>query len=280
MRGEKKVDIIFIVSLLLTGAVVGLASGMLGVGGCFIMVPVQFWVLTSMGVSVDVAIKVAFGTNLLVVLPTAISGAYSHNRKGSVLWKQGIILGITGLVGSVLGATIASNLPGGVLKIIFGIVVILGALRMLTAKPIKQDLEPTDRVIPYVIWGFPLGMACGIIGIGGGVILIPIMVVFLNFTMHKAVGTSTALMIFTSIGGAISYMINGIGTVGLPDYSVGYVNLLQFILLAGSSVPMAYVGAKLAHKIPAKQLKIIFIVVMFYMGIKMTGIFEFLNLPL
>src|SRR6056297_3618206 len=111
MRGEKKVDIIFIVCLLLTGAVVGLASGMLGVGGCFIMVPVQFWVLTSMGVSVDVAIKVAFGTNLLVVLPTAISGAYSHTKKGSVLWKQGIILGITGLVGSVIGATIASNLP-------------------------------------------------------------------------------------------------------------------------------------------------------------------------
>lgn len=271
---------ISIICLLITGVIVGLASGMLGVGGCFIMVPVQFWALTSMGVPVDIAIKVAFGTNLLVVFPTAISGAYSHHKKGAVLWKQGIALGVSGLFGSMIGATIASNLPGNVLKIFFGVVVILGALRMLTAKPIKQEEEPTNKMSVYILWGIPLGIISGIIGIGGGVILIPIMIVFFKFKMHKAVGTSTALMIFTSIGGVLSYILNGLSVEGLPAYSIGYVNLLQFILLAGTSVPMAYVGAKIAHKIPAKQLKLIFIVVMFYMGLKMTGIFELLNLPI
>lgn len=273
-------SIISIICLLVTGVVVGLASGMLGVGGCFIMIPVQFWVLTSMGVPVDIAIKVAFGTNLLVVFPTAISGAYSHSKKGAVLWKQGIILGVTGLIGSMIGATIATHLPGNVLKLIFGLVVILGALRMMTAKPIKQDEEPSDKALTYILWGLPLGVICGLIGIGGGVILIPIMIVFLKFKMHKAVGTSTALMIFTSIGGALSYMFNGLSVQGLPAYSIGYINMLQFILLAGTSVPMAYFGAKIAHKIPEKKLKIIFVVVMFYMGLKMTGVFDLLNLPL
>lgn len=269
-----------IICLLITGVIVGLTSGMIGVGGCFIMIPVQFWVLTSMGVPVDIGIKIAFGTNLLVVFPTAISGAYGHNKKGAVLWKQGILLGVSGLIGSIFGATIASNLPGNILKITFGVIVILSAIRMLTAKPVKQDDEPSDKILLYILWGFPMGIVCGMVGIGGGVVFIPIMITFLRFKMHKAVGTSTALMIFTSIGGAISYMLNGLSVNGLPAYSIGYVNLLLFILLAGTSVPMAFVGAKIAHKIPAKQLKLIFIIVMLYMGLKMTGIFTLLNLPI
>jgi len=102
----------------------------------------------------------------------------------------------------------------------------------------------------------------------------------LKFKMHQAVGTSTAMMIFTSIGGVISYMIEGIGVSGLPEYSIGYVNLLQWILLAGTSVPMAQVGVRTAHKIPGKQLKYVFIVVMVYMGLKMIGVFSWLHLPI
>jgi len=68
---------------LLTAIIIFLITG-LGVGGCFIMTPVQYWVYTSMGVPQDIAIKVAFGTNLLVVLPTAICGAYGHTKKGAV----------------------------------------------------------------------------------------------------------------------------------------------------------------------------------------------------
>ena len=65
-----------IIALLLTGIAVGFASGLLGVGGCFIMVPVQYWALTSIGVDPTIAIRIAFGTNLLVVLPTALSGGH------------------------------------------------------------------------------------------------------------------------------------------------------------------------------------------------------------
>jgi len=78
----------YIIALLATGAGVGFASGLLGVGGCFIMIPVQYWIYTAIGVPADVAIKVAFGTNLLVVLPTAASGAWGHSRG-----KSGVVEG-------------------------------------------------------------------------------------------------------------------------------------------------------------------------------------------
>lgn len=268
-----------IMALLITGLGVGFASGLLGVGGCFIMIPVQFWALKSIGVDPTIAIRIAFGTNLLVVLPTAFSGSMTHHKKGAVLWKAGVTLGITGALGAFFGAFIAAHLPGKVLAIAFGIAVILGALRMLTAKPPKITDEPPESSAAYMLWGFPLGIVSGIIGIGGGVLMIPIMVFFLKFKMHQAVGTSTALMIFTAIGGAFSFLINGLGVHGLPPYSTGYLNWLQWILLAGCSIPMAIVGAKTAHLLPAKQLKYLFILVMFYMGLKMIGVFTWLHLP-
>jgi len=269
-----------IMALLITGIGVGFASGLLGVGGCFIMVPVQYWALTSVGVDPTIAIRIAFGTNLLVVLPTAFSGAMTHHGKGAVLWKAGVTFGIAGALGAFSGAFIASHLPGRVLTMAFGIAVILGALRMLTAKPPQIIEEPSDSLASFIFWGIPLGIVSGIIGIGGGVLMIPVMVYFLRFRMHQAVGTSTALIIFTAAGGSLSYLINGLGVAGLPPYSTGYLNWLQWILLAGCSIPMAVVGAKTAHLLPAKQLKYIFIVVMFYMGLKMTGLFAYLGLPI
>ena len=275
-----QIGTIQIIVLLITGAGVGFASGLLGVGGCFIMVPVQFWALTSIGVDSTIAIRIAFGTNLAVVLPTALSGAIGHSRKKAVQWKAGIVLGLSGLAGAFLGGFFAAHISGNILKIGFGSAILAGAIRMLTAKPPKVDKEPIDNVVNFILWGFPLGILSGIIGIGGGVLMIPVMVLALGFNMHKAVGTSTALMIFTSIGGILSYIINGLKVSPLPPYSLGYVNFLQWALLAGTSVPMALVGVKAAHKLPAKQLKYLFIIVMIYMGLKMIGVFSWLNLPL
>ncbi|SKA83478.1 hypothetical protein SAMN02745704_01652 [Paucidesulfovibrio gracilis DSM 16080] len=269
-----------VLSLLATGAAVGFASGLLGVGGCFIMVPVQFWGLKAMGIAPDIAIRIAFGTNLMVVLPTALSGAMAHHKKNAVVWKAGIILGLTGAGGAFIGAWIASILPAKILTVLFGLAVILGGLRMLTAKPPQAAQAPVQRLAPYVLWGIPLGIVSGLIGIGGGVLIIPILVFCLGFQMHQAVGTSTALMIFTAVGGVLSYLVHGWGTPGLPPWSTGYVNWLQFALLAGCSIPMAVVGARAAHLLPAKQLKQVFVLVMFYMGLKMTGVFALLGLPL
>ena len=271
---------IYLYILLITGVGVGFASGLLGVGGCFIMVPVQYWILRASGFDPSIAIRTAFGTNLLVVLPTAISGAYGHHKKGAVLWRAGITLGITGAVASALGAFVASNMPGRILTTIFGLAILGGAVRMLTAKPPRVEEKPTEKISTYILWGLPLGFACGLIGIGGGVLMVPVMATILKFRMHSAVGTSTAMMIFTSIGGAISYMIDGLNVPNLPPYSIGYVNLLQWILLAGTSVPLAQLGVRAAHRLPAKKLRYIFIAVMIYMALKMIGVFTWLHLPI
>ena len=273
------------VVLLLAGLGVGFASGLLGVGGCFIMIPVQVWVYTAMGMDLNTAVKVAFGTNLAVVLPTAMSGAYRHSKKGAVMWKAALVLGITGAIGAVIGSTIASITPGKYLSIAFGCAIILGAVRMLTAKPPEETgKKPVENPLVWAAWGFPLGIVTGIIGIGGGVLMVPVMVVALSFGIHLAVGTSTALMIFTSIGGLLGYIYNGL-RAGMPSVSeighlIGYWNLESWLLLASTSVLMAQVGARTAHKLPAKQLRYVFIIVMLYMGWKMIEAGLGIKLPI
>ncbi len=111
------------------------------------------------------------------------------------------LLGITGAIGAFFGSSLATMLPAKVLKIAFGVAILAGAVRMLTAKKAEIGGKPNLSTASLVFWGILLGIATGIIGIGGGVLMVPVMAVILRFGMRRAVGTSTAVMIFTSAGG-------------------------------------------------------------------------------
>ena len=262
----------YILLLLATGIGVGFAQGLLGLGGCFIMVPVTTMVFTGMGFPIDIAVKVAFGSNLLVVLFGAISGSLAHHRKGAVWWKAGITLGIAAAAGALLGSTITSQfISGEAIKVAFGGVILAAALWMLVAKPPRIEEEPKDDPRLWVAWGFPLGIVSGLIGLGGAVFLIPILTTALRFKMHQAVGTSLAVMMFSGAAGALGYLLNGLNVSGLPAYSTGYVNWIAWGSLAATSIAMAQVGARTAHMLPAKWLRMLFIAVMVYMGLRMIG---------
>ena len=269
--------------LLATGVGAGFASGLLGVGGGFVMVPVMYWVIVATGVSAATAIRIAFGTSLLVILPTAISGAWRHNKRKAVRWKAALILGPCGLVGGLAGATLAAQLPGETLKLGFGGFVLAVAVWMglgMTPRLAKEAVEPKDNLWFLMALGFPIGMVSGLTGLGGGALIVPALVLALDFPMHIAVGTSVASIVFTSLGGVVGYVINGIGVPSYLPYSIGYINLPIWLCLAATSVPMAQFGSMTAHALPAKQLRYIFIVVMLYIGLKMLGAFSQLGLPI
>ncbi|MFC1957091.1 sulfite exporter TauE/SafE family protein [Chloroflexota bacterium] len=262
-----------IITLLGAGLGVGFASGLLGVGGSFIMTPVQYMVFTSMGLPLDIAIRLSFGTTLAVILPTAASGTWRHHKEGAIWWRAALIMGGCGLASAFGGATLASHLPGATLKIVFGAVVLGAGVRMLTFKPPKASIEP--KTIPWLwaVWGAITGLVSGLIGIGGGMLAVPVMVLLLNFSMHNAVATSLAMVMITSIGGILGYIVNGLGTPGLPAHALGYVHLESWALLASASIGMAQLGARTAHRLPARPLRYVFVGVLFYMGLRMLGVF-------
>lgn len=269
-----------IVILLATGIVVGFSSGLLGVGGGFIMIPVQYLIFLDMGLPADAAIKMAFGTNLLVVLPIAISGAWRHSRMGAVRWKTAVIMGVSGAVAAFAAAALATRLSEEALEIAFGAVVLVGGIRMLIVS--SPNLKQEVRDNPWLWFGFaiPIGVVTGFTGLGGGVLAVPVMATVLKFKMHDAVGTSLGTIIFTSLGGVTGYIVNGWNVPDLLPYSIGYIHLMSWLLLMAGSVGMAQVGAMTAHRLPAKQIRYIFMVLMVYIGLRMLGVFDWLGWPI
>lgn len=263
---------LYLVILILTGAFTGIVSGLLGVGGGFVMTPVQFWLLQETGLQPDLAIRIALGTSLFVILLNSITVTLKYNQKKAVQWRQAAIMGLSGSIFSFGGAAVASQLSASTLSTIFGIVIIIGALRTYMTPAVKEESEISSSTVPYILAGISIGFFSGLLGIGGGVIAIPIMLIFLHFDMRRAVGTSAAVIIFTSFGGSIGYIINGLGQPGLPPYSLGYINLINWISLSVPGFLAARRGAELAHLINPEYLKHFFIFLMVYVGLEMIGI--------
>ena len=269
-----------ILILLAAGAGTGFASGLLGIGGGAVMVPVIYWLALAMDVAPDIAIRIAFGTSLLVILPTVISGSWRHNKKKAVRWKTALILGSSALVGGLVGASLAAHLPEKILTVGFGGLVLAIAVWMglgIMPKLGREDAEPRENLALVAACGFPIGIVSGLTGIGGGVLIVAVLVLALNFPMHTAVGTSVASIILASLGGIVGYIVNGLGVSGLLPYSLGYVNLPIWLCLAATSIPVAQLGARAAHALPAKPLTYIFIAFMVYAGLEMLGVLDWIQ---
>ena len=269
-----------ILILLGAGAGTGFVSGLLGIGGGAVMVPVSYWLILAMDVAPDIAIRIAFGTSLLVILPTVISGSWRHNKEKAVRWKTALVLGSFALVGGLVGASLAAHLPEGILKVGFGALILAIALWMglgIVPRLRREDTEPRENFALVAACGFPIGMVSGLTGLGGGVLIVAVLVLALDFPVHTAVGTSVAAIILGSLGGIAGYVVNGLGVPGLLPYSIGYVNLPIWLCLIATSIPVAQLGARAAHALPAKPLMYIFIAFMVYAGLEMIGVFHWIQ---
>lgn len=268
---------VLLVIFLVTGLVIGFLSGLLGIGGGIIMIPVQYWLYSSaLGLSPDLAIKMSFATSLAVILPTAVSGVLRHQRLGGIYWKAAVFMGIFTAIGSFIGATLASHLPGAVLKVAFGAVTLLIGIRMLTQKVSEVDHPVKENLWLWFGLALPIGIITGILGIGGGIFVVPLLVLILGFRLKHAAGTSLAMMLFTSAGGIIGYAVNGLNAANLPDFTLGYIYWPAWIALTLGSLGMVQLGAHVAHKASDKLLNSILVTLLFYISLDMLGVIDWI----
>ncbi|HQJ88716.1 MAG TPA: sulfite exporter TauE/SafE family protein [Methanoregulaceae archaeon] len=265
-------DAVFLYSglLLLTGAVVGLASGFFGVGGGFLMVPVQFWTLGLLGVEPGMALRTAFGTSLAVVLPTAASGTWAHHRRSAIRWETACWMGPSAAAFSFIGGMISTRLPPRPLELLLGMVLIAMAVRLARRPDCSIEGAPIALShAHYLLLGVPIGLLSGLLGIGGGVVLVPVFLLLLHYPVHTAVGTSMPVILAASVGGVTSYILNVPPGGHMLALSAGYVHLTGFLALSASSIPMAQVGARFAHACPPRPLQLAFAGVMLAFGLLM-----------
>jgi uncharacterized membrane protein YfcA len=266
--------LLYLVILVLTGAVVGVASGLFGVGGGFFMVPAQFWTLGMLGVDPETALRTASGTSLAVIIPTAASAAWVHHCRKSIRWDAVQGMGSSAAIFSFLGAMLSTRLPTEPLEFLFGLVLVAAALEMIRSK--RCDMAgppgPAGSIWEAGAIGVPVGLLSGLLGIGGGVVLVPLMTVLLRYPVHVAIGTSSLVILCAAIGGVVGYAASTPAPIMVLPWSVGYIHLIGVLALSFGSIPTAQFGARLAHACAPRLLRTMLAGVMIVFGFLMLDL--------
>jgi uncharacterized membrane protein YfcA len=248
----------FVIALAAAGTVTGLLAGLFGVGGGAVIVPVLYQVFTALGVPEAVRMHLCVGTSLAIIIPTSIQSFRTHRRKGAArmdvlrLWAAPVV------TGTVLGSALAAFAPGLLLKSVFVLVAGANAIKNLAGRDDWQVAADFPGSMTMRGYGFGIGLASALMGIGGGAISNMIFS-FHGRSIHQAVATSAGLGVLISIPGAIGYVLGGLREMPvLPPLSLGYVSLIALVLVAPITTLAAPFGARLAHRLPKRKLEIAF----------------------
>jgi len=188
-----------LLGLAATGLAVGFFSGLFGVGGGIILVPV---LMLALGFSQ----RLASGTSLAAVLPTVVAGLAGYATGGNVDWVAGGVLAVGAVSGSLLGTWLLHRIPQRLLRWIFVVFLVVVAVRMFFLVPDRgADLEfGFDTVVGLLALGLAVGILSGLLGIGGGVVVVPALMLLFGVGDLVAKGTSLLMMIPTAITGTIA----------------------------------------------------------------------------
>ena len=243
--------------LLCLGGLSGFLAGLLGIGGGVVLVPGLFFSLTALGFPPDHLMHVAIGTSLAIIIPTGMSSARAHWKRGSVRSELVKKIGIGIVFGVLAGTLIAGQVSGAGLNMIFAVSLVFLA-GIMVADPSRFQLG--DRIPPQPwpgLMGGVIGLLSSLMGIGGATVSVPYMTVY-NVPIHQAIGTAAMLGLLISIPAAAGFALIGVGQEGLPPFSLGYVNLMAFALVVPTAVLAAPWGAAAAHRVPVGALRRVF----------------------
>jgi len=251
----------------LLGAFVGFFAGLLGVGGGGIMVPVLTSLFVAQGYPAASVVHLALGTSMAAIVMTSFASLRAHHSYGAVRWDvvRHITPGI--LFGTFAATFVASRVESKPLAIFFACFMAYVSLQMLANVKPKPSRELPGPVGMSAV-GAGIGGVSALVAIGGGSLSVPFMT-WCNVKVHNAIGTSAAIGLPIAVAGTIGYLVNGWGSGGMPDYSLGFIYLPALVLVSAVSVFTAPLGAKLAHRLPVATLKKVFAGVLMALCAKM-----------
>lgn len=248
------------------GAIAGFISGLLGIGGGMIVVPALLMIFKLLNFPFENMMQMAIGTSLTAMIFTAGSSAWAHHKTVNWYIFKALIPGI--FLGSILGAMIAHILPTEILQVIFGIFLcVLGTYFLLTAK--IKEVEATIKPDYFIIhlMGLMIGSISSILGIGGGIITVP-MLLMLGTSMQNAISTSATTGFLIATVGALSFLF--LGLTEESNGTIGYVYIPAFVVIGLTAAIMAPLGAKYSYSTSTVVLKRIFGIYQIVIGILMV----------
>ncbi|MEA2112138.1 MAG: sulfite exporter TauE/SafE family protein [Campylobacterota bacterium] len=198
------------------GIVVGVLSGFFGIGGGTILVPILLFI--------GFDIKTAIGISVIQMVFSSLYGSYLNFKKGTLDFQMVLIIGVGGFLGALFSSLVIANVASITLEIVFLLFVLFALIRMYF-KP-KEDAAPKQ---PHSVLLFFIGLVLGLfsisIGVGGSILLVPLLVGFLHVSLKNAISAGLFFVVFSSVSGVIS-----LGFGGTLDYESGIVIGLASLL--------------------------------------------------
>jgi uncharacterized membrane protein YfcA len=252
---------------LLIGALSGLFSGLLGIGGGIIVIPALSTVfLHNHDIPSAYITHLAIGTSLGTMIVTSASAFYAHYRRGSVRWDifWQVIPGLA--LGAMIGALIAHKLPSVGLRVIFSLFLMMLGMQLLVSKK-PQPLSLFSRPVMMGISGL-IGVLSSILGAGGGTMLVPF---FLRcrLDVREATGTSVGCGMMIGFVASLTFIAAEWFTDTAIAGSTGFIYWPAFVGIAMASMLFAPLGTALAYKLPASLLKRVFAIFLLIIAVDM-----------
>jgi uncharacterized membrane protein YfcA len=244
------VSVSLFILIALFGLIVGILSGMFGIGGGTMMVPLLHLIFR-------LPILMSTATALFVIVPTSLSGAWRHLRQGTVEVRPAVTIGLAGACASVFSAFISEKLPELVILIATACVILYSAssiIRGALKLPVNREEDaPKSRFTTartqyaaYICLGLFAGLVAGIAGVGGGFIIVPISIAYFGYTFKTASGTSLLAIALLALPGIITHA------------ALGHIWYLGGIALMLGTIPGANLGARIITKIPERAARFAF----------------------
>jgi uncharacterized membrane protein YfcA len=258
-----------IVAVFGVGLLTGLLSGLVGIGGGVLMVPFLYlfyahaaW--AGVRLTPEVATLAAHATSLFVILPTSVLGAWAFDRKGLVVWRAAVPIGIAAALAAVAAAQLAESLDPRWLRLAFGVLLLFSGWRLYrTPGPVADGDDAPERPVrtslPATVGvGAAMGVFSSLLGVGGGVVGVPLLMRVVRVELKRVAATSLAIVAVTSLGGALAYMVDGPPTPVRAGWSVGYVDLgVAAALVAGTLLSVRW-GTVLNRRLNPRTLALVF----------------------
>ena len=260
----------------IAAAVAGFMAGLLGVGGGIIMVPALYYAFTILDFDLITRMHLSVGTSLAIIIPTSIISTKTHMEYDAVDFKMVKSFGIFILIGVIAGTFLAVNLNTPTLILFFSIFAFMvGLFFIFLREKLVENPRPISVMIKNIS-GIIIGFISVPLGIGGGSLMVPFMRTF-GYDIRKSIGTAAAVGFLISVSATITMITGGelINNVNTP-FSVGYINLLGFIVFVPITMIMARLGAKAVYRIDKKLLSKIFGI--FLLIVSVRSFIEYLNI--
>ncbi|GBE42737.1 sulfite exporter TauE/SafE [bacterium BMS3Bbin10] len=246
-----------LVTMLAGGAAMGIFSGLLGIGGGGIMVPILYEIFSAIGVDEAIRMHLCIGTSLAIILPTSLRSFLSHKAKGAVDMDIIRSMALPVVSGVVIGVVVARYSNYTILTAIWAGAATAMSLKLFFGRASWRLGNKVPGNPGRAIYGLFIGTISTLMSIGGGAFITMMMTLY-GRPIHQAVGTSSGFGPMIAIPGVLGLIWAGWGVSGLPPGSLGFVSLLSAAIIIPVSVFTAPLGVRMAHGISRRKLEIVF----------------------